>query len=124
MFFYLTNLLTLSNKDFDTQKTIIKQLYQEYGVSQCKQDKGAIGYQLSEELEKELSGYEGVFTNQINFMADVVTFTKKLMEQGKFKFNENRDLINDFHKVQKVITSKTIQRSGLSVTSQGMETER
>ena len=103
--FYLTNLLTLSNKDFDTQKTTIKQLYQEYGVSQCKQDKGAIGYQLSEELEKELSGYEGVFTNQINFMADVVTFTKKLMEQGKFKFNENRDLINDFHKVQKVITS-------------------
>jgi len=102
--FYLSNLQTLSNKDFDTQKTIIKQLYQEYGVNQCKQDKGAIGYQLSEELEKELSGYEGVFTNQINFMADVVTFTKKLMEQGKFKFNENRDLINDFHKVQKVIT--------------------
>ena len=69
------------------------------------QDKGSIGYQLSEELEKELSGYEGVFTNQINFMADVVAFTKKLMEQGKFKFNEKRDLINDFHKVQKVITS-------------------
>ena len=103
--YYLSNLQTLSGKDFDTQKKLIKQYYREYMVSKVMQDKGSIGYQLSEELEKELSGYEGVFTNQINFMADVVTFTKKLMEQGKFKFNEKRDLINDFHKVQKVITS-------------------
>lgn len=102
--FYLLDLETLTNKDFDTQKFTIKQLYQEYGISKAMQDKGAVGYQISEELEKELSNYEGVFTNQLQFMNDVVTFSKKLMEQGKFKFRENRDLINDFHKVKKVIT--------------------
>jgi len=102
--YYLNKLETLANKDFNTQKFFIKQMYQEYGISSAYQDAGAIGYQIAEELEKELSGYKRCFTNQTVFMNDVVTFTKKLMEQGKFKFNEDRDLINDFHKVQKTVT--------------------
>ena len=102
--FYLNGLEVLSNKDFDTQKFTIKQIYQNYSANGLFVDKGAVGYQIAEELEKELYNAVGVFTNQVNFMKDVVTFTKKLMEQGKFKFREDRDLINDFHKVKKVIT--------------------
>lgn len=101
---YLSRLEILERKDFDTQKFYIKQIFQDNAISGAMQDKGSIGYQISEELEKELYNYKGVFTNQTNFMNDVVTFTKKLMEQGKFKFNEDRDLINDFHKVKKVVT--------------------
>lgn len=101
---YLSLLETLHNKGFDTQKELISKYYKEYGCSRGLQDKGSIGYQLSEELEKQLSGYEGVFTNQVQFMQDVVTFCKMLMEQGKLKYQEDRELINDFHKIKKIIS--------------------
>jgi phage FluMu gp28-like protein len=102
--YYLNGLETLSNKKFSIQKMTIKEMHQRYGIDKTKQDKGAIGYQLSEELEDELMNYEGVFTNNAVFMGAVVSFTKSLMEQGKFKFNENVGLMNAFHKVKKVVT--------------------
>lgn len=100
---YLKKLQSLSNIRFDEQKLTIKEAHKLGNVSRLLIDKGGIGYQIAEELEEEIHGAEGVFTNNANFMYDVVTFTKKLMEQGKFKFYDDNNIISAFHKVQKVV---------------------
>lgn len=101
--FYLKHKEEMKNEAFGMQKAKIKDNYQTYGVEKILIDKGAIGYQLTEELEGELNNCEGVFTNNVDFMAEIVTFAKKLMEEGKLKFNDDRKLMNSFHRVKKVI---------------------
>ncbi len=101
--FFLTDKTTLKKEEFDIQKLTIKEKHQYYVPLNTLIDKGAIGYQLAEELEKELSNCLGVFTNQLNFMNDVVTHTKKLMEQGKFKLEYDKDVMNAFHRIKKVV---------------------
>jgi phage FluMu gp28-like protein len=107
--YYLTTLDTLGKTDFNSQYERIISIYKNTGAVSGYVDKGAVGYQLAETLENDLMNMKGVFTNQVNFMNDVITFCKMLMEQGKFKFSsDNRDLINDFHKIQKVtVNNKT-----------------
>lgn len=92
---------TMKNAEFDDQEFTIKQRYQESGAVAGMVDKGAVGYQLAEKLERDLSGMVGVFTNLPSFFNPAVTYCKRLMEQGKFKITEDRKLINAFHKIQK-----------------------
>lgn len=101
--YYLKHLHTLpKNSGFPIQKSTIKDTHATYKIYKTKIDKGAIGYQQAEELEHELLNCEGVFTNQTEFITDVVTFTRKLMEQKKIVLPFDRDLINDFHKIRKI----------------------
>lgn len=102
--FYHIKRDTMKKAEFDDQEFVIKQRYKESGAVAGMVDKGAVGYQLAEKLERDLPGMVGVFTNQQSFFAPAVTYCKRLMEQGKFKITEDRNLINAFHKIQKVVT--------------------
>ena len=106
--FYYKDLEVLHNKPFDIQKETIRRLYSSFDCSKGLIDKGLIGLQLSEELSKEFYTMAGIqFTN--NLKNELISFTKKLMEQKKFKIIEDRDLINDFHSIKKsVSTSNTV----------------
>lgn len=103
--YFLKQLETLKNVEFDIQKEIISEIIRDNSPTSIYIDKGAIGMQIAETLEKIFPNCIGVnFTS--NFKIDLTTHTKKIMEQGKFKMNENRNLINSFHKIKRTVTVK------------------
>lgn len=103
--FFLKQLETLKNVSFDVQLDIIAEIIRDNSPESIYIDKGAIGMQLAETLEKMFVNCFGVnFT--ANFKNELVTNTKKLMEQGKFKFNEDRNIINSFHKIKRTVSSR------------------
>lgn len=102
--YYLKKLEVLDNINFQRQKEIISDIIKESEAEIVLIDKGAIGMQLAEELERDFFNVTGVnFT--INLKNELVTNCKKLMEQNKIKYGDIRELISDFHKIKKNITS-------------------
>lgn len=100
---FLKQLETLKNVEFDSQLNIIAEIIRDNSPESIYIDKGAIGMQLAETLEKMFVNCLGVnFTS--NYKNELVTHTKKLMEQGKIKFNENRNVINSFHKIKRTVS--------------------
>jgi len=101
---YLKRLEVLKNTNFVSQKEIISGIIQDEQPLKVLIDKGAIGMQLAEDLERDFLQVEGVqFT--VNFKNELVTNCKKVMEQGKFKMYEDRKIINAFHKIKRTVTS-------------------
>lgn len=100
---YLTSLETIHNKPFSIQKEIISTIIRAEQPSQVLVDKGAIGMQLAEELERDFTCVTGVQLNT-NYKNDIVTNAKKLFEKGNFKMNEDRDLITDLHSIKRDVT--------------------
>lgn len=98
--FYLVRKVVLKQKTFDFQMDIIQQLFHEYNPFGVYIDRGAIGMQLAEQLEQKYIYVTGVnFSN--NFISEIVTNAKKLFEQKKFKFVEDKDLISEIHSINK-----------------------
>jgi len=93
----------LKNTEFQTQyDTICQIIYEENPVS-CLIDKGVIGMQLAEMLEKKFGVCKGVQFNSL-FINDLVTYGKSLMEQGQFRIDDDRDLVTQFHSIQRKVT--------------------
>ena len=100
---YLKRMETLKNAEFQLQKQVISNIIRTEQPGKVLIDRTGIGMQLAEDLEKDFGQVEGVhFT--ANIKNDLVTNTKKIMEQGDFKFNEDRNIINDFHKIKRTVT--------------------
>jgi len=93
----------MRNTDFQTQYDTICQIIYEESPSSVLIDKGVIGMQLAEMLEKQFGFCKGVQFNPL-FINDIVTNGKKLMEQGNFKIDDDRDLVTQFHSIQRVVT--------------------
>ena len=91
------------NTDFQTQFDTICQIIYEESPASCLIDKGVIGMQLAEMLEKKFAFCKGVQFNPL-FINEIVTNGKKLMEQGNFKIDDDRDLVTQFHSIQRVVT--------------------
>jgi phage FluMu gp28-like protein len=104
--FYITASEVLNNTPFDEQKAVIKQMFYESNVQKVKIDKGAIGYQLAEELEKEINAEGVMFGNPVK--VDLCTNAKKIMEQKRLHITDDRDLISDIHSIQKQVTSNNL----------------
>ncbi len=102
--FYLKNLEVLKNKSFEILSESIQDTFNSYPINKTFIDKGGIGYQLAEESEKKYRNTYGVFTNNSKFILDAMTYVKKLMEQKRFIFYDEPDIIRDFHKIKKVYT--------------------
>jgi len=102
--FYLKRIENLKNVNFQSQKEIISNIIHTENAEKVLIDKGAIGFQLAEDLEKDFGQVEGVHFNT-NYKNELVTNCKKNMEQGNFKMNEDRNLINDFHKIKRSVTA-------------------
>ena len=99
----LKSLEVLHKKDFQTQFDTIAYMIKQHEAEKVLIDKGLIGYQLAEDLERDFWMVEGVqFTS--NYKNELVTNAKKLMEQKNFRMFENRDLISDFHSIKRNIT--------------------
>lgn len=92
----------LDKMPFDQQKEIIKQIYHETKCERVRVDKGAIGYQLAEELEKEINA-EGIMMTAPE-KVDICTLAKKYMEQKKLHLKDDREVITDIHSIQKIIS--------------------
>ena len=102
--FFLNKLEVLKGAAFSEQKSVIEQVISEAEPQLAFIDKGGIGLQLAEELEENYTFVKGIsLTNQIK--RDAVTFTKKLMEERNFKFEDDRELISEFHSVKRNITT-------------------
>lgn len=101
--FSLKRLEVLERAAFGVQKETIKQIISEEEPASVFIDKGGIGMQLAEELEEKFTFAKGI-TLSNNIKNDAVTFTKKLMEENKFRFNDDRDLIGEFHSIKRNIT--------------------
>lgn len=100
--YYLVRKTVLTNTEFDKQIEIISQVFYEFNPSKVYIDKGAIGMQLAETLQKRFIFVQGVnFTN--NFISEIVTNAKKIFEQRKFKFNEDKDLITQIHSINRKV---------------------
>jgi phage FluMu gp28-like protein len=91
------------NTDFQTQFDTICQIIYEESPASCLIDKGVIGMQLAEMLEKKFGFCKGVQFNPL-FINEIVTNGKKLMEQGNFRIDDDRDLVTQFHSIQRVVT--------------------
>ncbi len=102
--FYLKNLEVLKNKSFEILSDSIQDTFNSYPINKTFIDKGGIGYQLAEESENKYRNTYGVFTNNSKFILDAMTYVKKLMEQKRFIFYDEPDIIRDFHKIKKVYT--------------------
>ncbi len=103
--FHLKKIEVLKNVEFQSQyDTICRVIHEESPVS-CLIDKGVIGMQLAEMLEKKYGFCKGVQFNPL-FINDIVTNGKKLMEQGNFRIYDDRDLITQFHSIQRVVTAQ------------------
>jgi phage FluMu gp28-like protein len=102
--FYLETLEVLKNKKFDEQKEVILRMIRQYEPQSILIDRTGLGMQLAEELETDIINCKGVdFT--AGFKNDIITNCKKLMEQGKFKMYDERELITDFHSIRKTVSS-------------------
>lgn len=101
--FILKRLEVLDRAAFGEQKETILQIIAEEKPVSVFIDKGGIGMQLAEELEEQFTFASGIaLTN--NLKNDAVTFTKKLMEENDFRITDDRELIGEFHSVQRNIT--------------------
>lgn len=101
--FYLKRIEILRNVNFKMQFDIIYSIFKEEQPNKVYIDKGAIGMQLAEELEKRFAYAEGVQMNA-NIKNDCVTFCRMLMEKRNFVFNEDpegRMLITEFHSIKR-----------------------
>jgi len=61
--------------------------------------------QLAEMLEKQYGMCKGVQFNPL-FINEIVTNGRKLMEQGNFKMDDDRDLVTQFHSIQRTVTTQ------------------
>jgi phage FluMu gp28-like protein len=99
----LKRMEVLNNAPFGEQKETILQIISEEKPVSVFIDKGGIGMQLAEELEDRFDFAGGItWTNQLK--NDAVTFTKKLMEENDFRFTDERELIGEFHSIQRTMT--------------------
>ena len=116
--FYLKRLEIMKSSSFGEQKETIMQIFSEEEPAFVIIDKGGIGLQLAEELEESYNFVKGiVLTNSIK--NDAVTFTKKLMEEKDFKFTDDRDLISEFHSIERNITASNSIRFNSPRTKKG-----
>jgi phage FluMu gp28-like protein len=104
--FYLKRIVLLRNVNFKTQFDIICSIFKEEQPISVYIDKGAIGMQLAEELEKRYIYVTGVQINP-NVKNDCVTFCRMLMEKRNFVFNddtEGRKLTTEFHSIKRNVS--------------------
>jgi phage FluMu gp28-like protein len=94
----------MHNTEFQVQYDTICRIINEESPVSCLIDKGVIGMQLAEMLEKEYGFCKGVQFNPL-FINEIVTNGKKLMEQGNFKMDDDRDLVTQFHTIQRTVTA-------------------
>ena len=71
----------LKNVNFISQKEVISQAIKTEQPEKVMIDRGGIGMQLAEDLEKDFSQCKGIAFN-VNLKNEIVTNTKELMEQG------------------------------------------
>lgn len=116
--YYLKRIVVLKNTDFQSQFDTICQVIHEENPYHCMIDKGVIGMQLAEMLEKKYGFCEGVQFTPL-FINDIVTNGKKLMEQGNFKFYDDRELITQFHSIQRIVTPNNNVKFGSERNSKG-----
>jgi len=105
---YCKRMDTMKNVDFDMQMQVISQIIKEENPNYIYVDKGAIGMQLAETINKKFGNSEGVMFSA-QFKSELATNMKMLMEQGRFKMSfgdetKLRNVINAFHKIKKHVT--------------------
>lgn len=106
--FHLTNIRNLKNKSFVEQKNIIDEIILKTNPEKVLIDKGAVGYQLAEDLERDYSFVKGISMNP-NYKIQLATNLKKLMEQNILFIPDDLQLIADIHGVKKIVnTNNTV----------------
>lgn len=98
-------LVTMRNKDFDTQEHEIESVMKHANVLRIAIDETGIGMQLAERAHKRWKSrvLPTTFTNDSK--ATMATNMKMLMEQGKVVFQASVDANFDMHSVKKSISA-------------------
>ena len=102
--FYLLDTIRMKNKDFDEQEFTILNAIEKYNPLKVVGDRGGLGMQLMENLNKKDSRVQGIqLSNESK--VEMFTLTKKNMEQGNLIFNEDENLMRQLNSVKKKISS-------------------
>ncbi|RPI12958.1 MAG: hypothetical protein EHM58_19405, partial [Ignavibacteriae bacterium] len=116
--FYLTHQEVLKNCTFVEQKQVISTILECEKPKRVYIDKGGIGYQLGEDLEREYSFVKGVHFNP-TFKTQIVTNLKKVLEQERIKISDDQDLIDQIHSVKKTVSKNNTIGFDAERTSKG-----
>lgn len=116
--FNVTDIRNLKNRTFVDQKDIITEVIERENPERVLIDKGSVGYQLAEDLEREFHFVKGVTFNP-TYKLTIATNLKKLMEQGLLKLPDNLELVSDIHGVKKIVNSNNTVSFVAERTSKG-----
>lgn len=102
--FYVTDVTTLKNKSFQEQRSVITEIIERTNPIKVVIDKGGLGMQLSEELEREFSVCKGIqFTP--TYKLQLCTNMKKHMEDQTIFIPDDTELITDIYGIKKIVNS-------------------
>jgi len=102
--FYVTDVTTLKNKAFQEQRSAISEIIERVNPIRVVIDKGGLGMQLSEELERDYSTCKGIqFTP--TYKLDMCTNMKKHMEEQTIFIPDDTELITDIYGIKKIVNS-------------------
>jgi phage FluMu gp28-like protein len=103
-FYYTVEVATLKRASFNEQKDKIRSLCEKYPVEAGSIDATGIGTQMAEEVNEEFPFIKGLmFSNKLK--EQLVTGTKKLFENGNVQIPDDADLLSDFHRIRRNVTS-------------------
>lgn len=116
--YHLTDICNLKNKSFVDQKDVITDIIARENPLRVLIDKGAVGYQLAEDLEREFHFVKGITMNP-TFKLTIATNLKKIMEQSLLKIPDDLQLVSDIHGVKKIVNSNNTVSFVAERTSKG-----
>ncbi|MBE2228260.1 MAG: hypothetical protein IAE93_12980 [Ignavibacteria bacterium] len=106
--FHITDIVNLKDTSFVEQKNIIEGIIAKAKPERVLIDKGSVGYQLAEDLEREFFFIKGISMNP-SYKIQLATNLKKVMEQDLLRIPDDAQLIADVHGVKKIVnTNNTV----------------
>lgn len=94
----------LKNKPFVEQRYIISEIIKKFKPIKVLGDKGAVGYQLLEDLEKDFSCVQGVSMTQ-DLKLQAFTNLKKLFEEKTILIPDDINFLNQIHSIKRIYSS-------------------
>ena len=103
-FVHTKEVVTMKRASFNEQKDRIRTLCERYPIEAGAIDATGIGSQMAEEINQEFPFIKPiVFTNKIK--EEMVTGVKKQFENGGVQIPDDVDLLSDFHRIRRTVTS-------------------
>jgi len=108
----------IKNKPFVEQRYIISEIIKKFNPIKVLGDKGAVGYQLLEDLEKDFNCVEGVSMSQ-DLKLQAFTNLKKLFEEKTIQIPDEIEFMSQIHSIKRTYSTNGKMSFTAERTSKG-----